>query len=104
MRKKLSCLIMVLMAIAIVLESVAVLPAGHAEAASLKKPTISLSESAGNPKIVINQVSGAEGYRIYRKTSTDKKWVTVTTTKSTSFVDEKWSAAVGSKIQYRVKA
>ena len=104
MRKRLSFFVMALVVLAIILESVAILPAEYVEAASLKKPTITVSESNGNPKIVINQVGGATGYRIYRKTASDKKWVTVTTTKNTSFVDEKWSSAVGSKIQYKVKA
>lgn len=79
-----------------------------AEASDKKKlsaPTISVkSTSAGNPKITWKAVDGADGYRVYRKTSTDKKYVKVTTTSKLSATDKKWSAEEDSTIKYVVKA
>ncbi len=73
-------------------------------AATLARPTIKVTTSSGNPKITIGKVAGATGYRIYRKTATDQKWVKVVTTKKTAYVDKKWKAAMGSKVRYTVKA
>lgn len=79
-----------------------------AEAAESKKisaPKITVkSTSDGNPKITWDAVEGADGYRVYRKTGTDKKYVKVTTTSKLSATDKKWSSDEGEEITYAVKA
>lgn len=72
--------------------------------AALIQPVIKVGTSNGNPKIVISPVDGADGYRIYRKTSADNKWEKIVTTKKTSFVDTTWEAVEGEKLKYTVKA
>ena len=72
--------------------------------AALTKPVFTISDNNGNPKITITKVSGATGYRIYRKTPTDQKWVKVATTRKTTITDTKWQAVDGVQIRYTVKA
>ena len=79
---------------------------GQAAAATLARPTIHVADSDadGNPQITIDKVKGATGYRIYRKTPTDKKWVKVATTRKRAYVDKKWTADEAATIYYTVKA
>lgn len=74
--------------------------------AALSQPTVKIgtTKTTKEPRINITEVNGATGYRIYRKTPSDKKWVPVTTTKKLSYVDTQWTAEEGKKIKYTVKA
>ena len=68
---------------------------------ALGTPSItSLSNETNGVKIVWGQISGAEKYRVYRKTSTTG-WVGITDTTSTSFVDT--TAKSGTKYTYTVR-
>ncbi len=69
-----------------------------------KAPKIKVSLNSNDiPIITWNKVANATGYRVYRKTSTNKKWVAVKTTSKTKFTDNKCKATAGSKVQYALK-
>lgn len=70
----------------------------------VQTPSITVKTNGENPKISWKKIDGVTGYKVFRKTSTDKKWVKVTTTSKTSVTDKKWDAAEGSQISYMVKA
>lgn len=55
-----------------------------------------------NVTVSWKKVSGADSYRVYRKTSGSEKWVALGDVKSTSFVDK--TAADGNLYAYTVKA
>ena len=77
----------------------------YAQAATtLTRPTIKVTDSYGSPKITISKVTGATGYRIYRKTPADTKWVKVATTRKRTYLDDKWEADEGATVVYTVKA
>jgi hypothetical protein len=82
------------------------LPTTNVKAAeSLAKPTVSIETTkSNNPKLSWNEVSDADGYRVFRKTSTDKKYVKVTTTSKLTYTDSKWKATAGTTVKYYVKA
>lgn len=73
-------------------------------ASSVKAPTAKVElNDDGIPVITWKKVSGATGYRVYRKTSTDAKWVTVQTTSKTKVVDTDCKAKAGSTVKYVVR-
>lgn len=73
-------------------------------ASKVKAPTINVALNAdGVPVVTWKKVSGATGYRVYRKISTDTKWVKVSTTSKTKVIDTDCKAKAGSTVQYRVK-
>ncbi len=82
------------------------LPATNVKAAeTLAKPTVSIETTkSNNPKLSWNEVSDADGYRVFRKTSNDKKFVKVTTTSKLSYTDTKLKASAGTTVKYYVKA
>ncbi len=59
--------------------------------------------SKSQPVLKWKEVSGATGYRLYRKTDVSDKWVKVTTTKKTSATDKKVAESV-TEVKYRVRA
>lgn len=74
-------------------------------ASKVKAPTIKVTlNDDGVPVISWKKVSGATGYRVYRKTSTDKSWVKVTTTPKTKVTDTACEADDGSTVKYAVKS
>ncbi len=81
-------------------------PTQNAQAASkVKAPTIQVSlNTDGVPVVSWKKVSGVTGYRVYRKTSTDTKWVKVNTTSKTKVVDTACKAKDGSTVKYTVKS
>ena len=97
--KRMSALVILMLTVILCVPSYA------APAAELSAPKVSLkTTSADNPKLTWDAVSGADGYRVYRKTPSDSKYVKVTSTKKLSFTDKKWSASEGSTVKYYVKA
>lgn len=54
--------------------------------------------------ITWSSVKSATGYKIWRKTSTDKKWVKAGTTDQLHFVDKKLRAKVGTNVEYMIRA
>lgn len=79
---------------------------GRVQAASKPgKTAISSVElnKSGLPVIKWKKVDGATGYRVFRKTETDTKWVKVTTTAKTSFTDKKVKTKAGSAVQYKIR-
>ena len=80
-------------------------PTQIAQAANtVKAPTIKVAlNTDGVPVVTWKKVSGATGYRVYRKTSTDTKWVKVNTTSKTEVVDIACEAKAESTVKYRVK-
>lgn len=77
----------------------------QAEAAGISAPKAKVTTTkAGNPKITWDKVDNAVGYRVYRKTENDKKYVTVATTTKLECTDKKWSADEGSTVKYAVSA
>ena len=85
---------------------IAGMPSTFSQAASsLAAPKVTIkTTSTNNPKMSWKAVDGADGYGIYRKTSSDKKYVKVATTKKLTYTDKKWSADAGSTVKYYVKA
>lgn len=74
-------------------------------ATTLKAPTIKVAVNDDDvPVVEWNKVSGATGYRVYRKTSTDTTWVKVGTTSKTKVIDTKCNAEAGSSVKYVVRA
>lgn len=74
-------------------------------ATKVKAPTIKVTlNDDGNPVISWKKVSGATGYRVYRKTSNDTEWVKVVTTSKTKVVDTECNGEPESKVKYTVKA
>ena len=72
---------------------------------SLAKPSVSIETTkSNNPKLSWDEVPDADGYRIFRKTSSDEKYVKVTTTSKLTYTDTKWKASSGTTIKYYVKA
>lgn len=57
-----------------------------------------------NPKISWKSVAGATGYRVYRKTCRDEKYVKVADTTKLTYTDKKWVATGGTKVSYKVRA
>ena len=72
-------------------------------AATIKAPTATAKLSGGNPVIQWKAVKGAAGYGVFRKTSTDSKYVLVAKTTRLSCTDKKWKAKKNTKISYIVK-
>lgn len=69
------------------------------------KVTISsVKTSSGNAKITWKKVSGASGYRVYRKVAGEEKYTKVADTTKLTYTDKKWSADPGVKISYKVRA
>lgn len=93
-------------AIAIILSIVLCVPSFATQASlNISAPKVSIeTTSSGNPKLTWGKVSGATGYRVFRKTSTDSKYVKVKSTTKLSFTDTKWSAGKGTTVKYYVKA
>lgn len=105
MKKRLgSILLAAVMVLTIVLSPLAV-----EEAFAAAKPgkaaisSVTLNRT-GQPVIKWAKLDGVTGYRVFRKTSTDKKWVKVTTTAKTSVTDKKAKAKDGTDVQYRIRA
>lgn len=74
-------------------------------AVKVKAPSIKVAlNDDGVPVITWKKVSGATGYRVYRKTSNDTKWVTVKTTSKTKVVDTDCNAKAKSTVKYMAKA
>lgn len=65
--------------------------------------SVTLNKS-NQPVIKWGKVDGATGYRVYRKTQTDTKWVKATSTKKLTFTDKKVKVKEGSTVQYKVRA
>lgn len=56
-----------------------------------------------NPKIHWDFIAYATGYRVYRKTDTDKKYVKVIDTNQTSYIDTNWKANKDTAISYKIR-
>lgn len=70
-------------------------------ATKVKAPKIKVTlNSKGQPVITWTKISGATGYRVYRKTSTDTGYVKVKLTTGAKVTDTKLSAAEGSTVTY----
>lgn len=72
--------------------------------AILKTPTATISKNSQGNKITVSwgKVSKAKKYKVYRKSSKNKKWKSVAITKKTSYKDKKIKKNV--TYYYRVKA
>lgn len=68
---------------------------------SLVQLSVSVKANTGKPSLSWNKVSGAKKYVVYRATSKNGKYTKLTTTKKTSYTDNK--AAAGKKYFYKVK-
>ncbi|MBO7633163.1 MAG: hypothetical protein J6S72_02110 [Lachnospiraceae bacterium] len=77
----------------------------EAKAAAVGKVKWASAElnSKSQPVLKWKEVSGATGYRLYRKTDDSAKWVKVTTTKKTGATDKKVAETV-TEVKYRVRA
>jgi uncharacterized protein YkwD len=53
----------------------------------LAQPVFSVNKGANANVISWNKVSGATGYRVYRKANTETNWTAITTIKTTSYTD-----------------
>lgn len=104
MKKK---LVTMLLAVLVVLTT-ALSPIATEKVSAAKKPgkvTISsITLNSNKPLIKWKAVSGATGYRVYRKTKTDSSYVKVVTTKNNSYTDKKVKAEAGSTVRYKVRA
>ena len=72
--------------------------------ASIGAPVISSAKGGAAPEITWKAVSGADGYRIYRKKKGDSRWTEMANVKKSqkSFTDKK--AVPGNTYQYAVRA
>ena len=67
------------------------------------RPTISeLKESSGGNLLKWNAVDGAEGYEVYRRTSSSAEWARMESVTDTSFTDS--TAKYGTRYYYAVRA
>ncbi len=69
----------------------------------LTSPQIeSITNSAGKPYLKWNQISGASGYQVYRKTGANGTWAKIATTSAISYKDT--SAKGGTTYYYSIKS
>ncbi len=77
---------------------------GKTTVGTVKWESIAFDEN-GTPELSWKEVSGATGYRIFRKTAgKGAKWERITTISSTVVMDTKRTEKSGTKIKYRVRA